>query len=178
MKNAFESAIFNSKKDKPLDWFHKQKCRFSAFSMIKIKILIKCGGELEHAINFRCVEPSSTEDQIYAMEDIITGTRTVKTWLRNPMESKMIPNISREDSKPVLKCNKCGSTSHLANTCIKKTKINESQVIEDFQCTEEKEESEQDCAFSEYTPVEDYSVENSSAFLEVTEVYTHLPHYS
>ncbi|MBW0576546.1 hypothetical protein O181_116261 [Austropuccinia psidii MF-1] len=77
-----------------------------------------------------------------------------------------------------LKCHKCGSTSHLANNCIKKYKINEVQVIEDAQCSEEKEDSDQDSAVSEDTPVEDYSNENNIAFFEVTEVYTHLPQYS
>ncbi|MBW0468067.1 hypothetical protein O181_007782 [Austropuccinia psidii MF-1] len=94
------------------------------------------------------------------------------------MESKMIPKISIEEKKPVLKCHKCGSTSHLANSCIKKTKINEVQVIEDVQCGEEKEEYDQDSAVSEDTPVEDYSIENITAFFEVTEVHTHLPQYS
>ena len=68
MENAFESAIFNSEKDKPLTWFFKQKDRLSALhpdmsdTMINMKILRKCGGELEHAIKSRCVEPCSTED--------------------------------------------------------------------------------------------------------------------
>ncbi|MBW0538517.1 hypothetical protein O181_078232 [Austropuccinia psidii MF-1] len=127
--------------------------------MINIKILIKCGGELEHAINFRCVGPCSTEDYINLMEDIITRTIIVKTWTRVPMESKMVSETSREDKRPerlVLKCHKCGSTSHLANTCTKKTKINEVQVIEEAQCTEGKEESDLDSAVSEDTPVEDY----------------------
>ncbi|MBW0465619.1 hypothetical protein O181_005334 [Austropuccinia psidii MF-1] len=79
------------------------------------------------------------------------------------MESKMVPNISREDKKPVLKLHKCGRTSHLANTCIKNTKINEVEVIEDFQLPEEKEESDQDSVVSEGTPVEDYSVGNIEA---------------
>ncbi|MBW0579751.1 hypothetical protein O181_119466 [Austropuccinia psidii MF-1] len=53
---SFESSIFNSEKDNPLTWFLKQKVRLSALhpdisdSMINIKILRKCGGELEHAI--------------------------------------------------------------------------------------------------------------------------------
>ncbi|MBW0510016.1 hypothetical protein O181_049731 [Austropuccinia psidii MF-1] len=50
------------------------------------------------------------------------------------MESKMVPKISREHRKseiPVLKCHKCGSTSPLANTCTKKSKINEFKVIEE-----------------------------------------------
>ncbi|MBW0495689.1 hypothetical protein O181_035404 [Austropuccinia psidii MF-1] len=95
------------------------------------------------------------------------------------MESKMIPNISKEDKKPVVfKCQKCGSTSHLANTCIKKTKINDTQVIEDAQYSEEKEESDQDSEVSEDTLVDDYSIENITAFFEVTEVHTHFPQYS
>ncbi|MBW0465475.1 hypothetical protein O181_005190 [Austropuccinia psidii MF-1] len=45
MENAFESAIFNSEKDKPLTWLLKQKDRLSALhpdmsdSMINMKIL-------------------------------------------------------------------------------------------------------------------------------------------
>ncbi|MBW0570648.1 hypothetical protein O181_110363 [Austropuccinia psidii MF-1] len=68
MENAFESAILNSEKDKPLTWFFKQKDRLSDLhpdicdTMINMKILRKCGGELEPAIKCRCVEPCSTED--------------------------------------------------------------------------------------------------------------------
>ncbi|MBW0527149.1 hypothetical protein O181_066864 [Austropuccinia psidii MF-1] len=93
----------------------------------------------------------------------------------------MVSKPSREDKRPgrpVLKCHKCGSTSHLANTCTKKTKINEFQVMEEVQCTEEKEEYDLDSAVSEDTPVEDYPIENITAFFEVTEVHTHLPQYS
>ncbi|MBW0576089.1 hypothetical protein O181_115804 [Austropuccinia psidii MF-1] len=187
MENAFESAIFNSEKDKPLTLFFKHKDRLFALhpdmsdTMINMKILIKCGGELEHAIKCRCVEPCSTEDYISAMNNIITRTRVGKTWTKVPMQSNMVPKISREDrrtERPVLKCHKCESTSHLANTCTKKAKINEFQVIEDAQCTEEKEEPDLDCAVSEDFPVEDYPIENITVFFEVTEVHTHWPQYS
>ncbi|MBW0539376.1 hypothetical protein O181_079091 [Austropuccinia psidii MF-1] len=150
-------------------------------SMINMKILRKCGGEIEHAIKCRFVEPFSTEDYINAMEDIITRTRIGKTWTKVHLESKMVSQTSREDKRPerpVLKCHKCGRTSHLAKTCTKKTKINEAQVIEEVQCTEEKEESDLDFAVSEDTPVEDNSIQNITAFFEVTEVHTHLPQYS
>ncbi|MBW0533988.1 hypothetical protein O181_073703 [Austropuccinia psidii MF-1] len=103
-------------------------------SMINMKILKKCGGELEHAIKCRCVEPCSTEEYINTIEDIITRTRIGKTWTRVPMESKMVSKASREGEtpeRPVLKCHKCGSTSNLGNTCTKKAKINEVQVIEE-----------------------------------------------
>ncbi|MBW0562088.1 hypothetical protein O181_101803 [Austropuccinia psidii MF-1] len=88
------------------------------------------------------------------MEYIITRTRICKTWTKLPMEAKMVLKIPREDRRPerhVLKCHKCGSTSKLANTCTKKTKINEVQIIEEIQCTEEKEESDQDSEVCGYT---------------------------
>ncbi|MBW0574995.1 hypothetical protein O181_114710 [Austropuccinia psidii MF-1] len=187
MENAFESAIFNSEKVKPLTWFFKQKDKFSALNtdvsdtMINMKILRKCAAELEHDIKFRGVEPCSKEDYINAREDIITRTRICKTWSKIPMESKMVSKIPREDrrpERPVLKCHKCGSTSHLAKTCTKKTKTNEVQVIEEIQCTEEKEKSDKDYAVSEDIQVEDYPIENITAFCEVTEVHTRLPQYS
>ncbi|MBW0482697.1 hypothetical protein O181_022412 [Austropuccinia psidii MF-1] len=144
-------------------------------SIINMKTFRKCGGELEHATKCRCVEPCSTEDYINAMEDIIARTRIGKTWTRIPMESKMVSKTLREDKRPeipVFKCHKCGSTSHLSNTCTKKTKINEAQVIE------EKEESDLGSAVSEDTPAEDHSIENVTAFFEVTEVHNQLPQYS
>ncbi|MBW0509851.1 hypothetical protein O181_049566 [Austropuccinia psidii MF-1] len=115
------------------------------------------------------------------MEDIITRTRIGKTWIRVPMESKMVSKTSREDKRPerpVLKCHKCGSTSHLANTCTKKTNINEVKGMEEVQCAEEKEESDLDSEVSEDTPVEDYPIKNITTLFEVTEVHTHLPQYS
>ncbi|MBW0479313.1 hypothetical protein O181_019028 [Austropuccinia psidii MF-1] len=115
------------------------------------------------------------------MEDIITRTRIGKTLTEVPMVYKMVSKTSREDTRPerpVLKCHKCGSTSNFANTCTKKENINEVQVIEEVQCTEEKEESDLDSAVSEDTPVEDYPIKNIAAFIEVTEVHTHLPQYS
>ncbi|MBW0539692.1 hypothetical protein O181_079407 [Austropuccinia psidii MF-1] len=65
VENAFESAILNSEKDKPLTWFLKKKDRLSALhlhmsdSIINMKVLRECGGELEHAIKCKCVEPCS-----------------------------------------------------------------------------------------------------------------------
>ncbi|MBW0467543.1 hypothetical protein O181_007258 [Austropuccinia psidii MF-1] len=85
MENDFESAIFNSEKDKPLTWFLKKKDILSALnpdisdSIINMKILRKFGGELEHAIKCKCVELCSTEDYINAMEDIIARTRIGET---------------------------------------------------------------------------------------------------
>ncbi|MBW0467639.1 hypothetical protein O181_007354 [Austropuccinia psidii MF-1] len=93
----------------------------------------------------------------------------------------MLSKTSREDKRterPVLKCHKCGITSHLANTCTKKTEINEIEIIEEVQCTEEKEESDLDYSVSEDRPVEEYPIENITAFFEVTDVHTHFLSYS
>ncbi|MBW0461072.1 hypothetical protein O181_000787 [Austropuccinia psidii MF-1] len=96
-------------------------------SIINTKLFKKCREELENSIKLRCVEPFSTEDYINAMEDIITRTRTVKSWTRRPMVSKIFTNTSREDRRPeipVSKFHKCRRNSKLANTCTKKAKIN------------------------------------------------------
>ncbi|MBW0461708.1 hypothetical protein O181_001423 [Austropuccinia psidii MF-1] len=93
----------------------------------------------------------------------------------------MVPKTFREDRRPeksLLKCNECGITSHLANPCTKKTKINDAPVIEEVQFAEEKEESNHDSKISEDSPEEDYTIENIKAFFEVTKVHTHLQQYS
>ncbi|MBW0521675.1 hypothetical protein O181_061390 [Austropuccinia psidii MF-1] len=97
----------------------------------------------------------------------MTRKRIGKTWTRDPMESKMVPKIFREDKRaerPVWKCHKYGRTSHLANTCSKHTKINEVQVIEGVKCAEEKEESDQESTISEDTPMGDFSIKKIPAF--------------
>ncbi|MBW0490314.1 hypothetical protein O181_030029 [Austropuccinia psidii MF-1] len=115
------------------------------------------------------------------MEDIITRRNICKKWTRKPMESKIVPKTSREDRRPemnVLKCHKCGRTSHLDNTCTKKTKINEVQFISKVQFSEEKEESAKDSSISDDTPAENYPIENITDFFEVTGVNTNLQQYS
>ncbi|MBW0531205.1 hypothetical protein O181_070920 [Austropuccinia psidii MF-1] len=102
MENGFESAIFNSEKDKPLNWFLKQKESLSTLHpdrsdpLINMKVLRKFGGELEHDLKCRCVEPCLTEDYINAMEHIITRTIIGQTWVRVPMESKIVSKTSRK----------------------------------------------------------------------------------
>ncbi|MBW0508404.1 hypothetical protein O181_048119 [Austropuccinia psidii MF-1] len=61
---------------------------------------------------------------------------------------------------------------------ILKDHINEVQVIEEAQCTEEREESDLDSKVSDDTPAEDYPIKKITAFFEVTELHTHFPQYS
>ncbi|MBW0466548.1 hypothetical protein O181_006263 [Austropuccinia psidii MF-1] len=129
--------------------------------MINIEILRKCGGGLENSINCRYGELILTEYFINDIPDIITRTRTSITCSRNPMESKIAPMTSREDripEEPVLKCHKCGRTSHLAHTFTKNTQINEAKIIEGVQLTEDNKESDHDSAISDDTPEENYPI--------------------
>ncbi|MBW0544195.1 hypothetical protein O181_083910 [Austropuccinia psidii MF-1] len=81
IENEFENSFFDPDKDKPLTWFLKQAERLNALypemsqKMVHIKILKICGGELEHALRCRCIEPCSTEEYINALEDIVTRTK-------------------------------------------------------------------------------------------------------
>ncbi|MBW0519363.1 hypothetical protein O181_059078 [Austropuccinia psidii MF-1] len=129
---------FLTLRDSPMSWFLKHNNRLTALypnmseTMVHKRILRKCGGDLEHAIRSRFLEPCSTEDYINAMEDITTRTKIGRSWYKSPIDSKTsgkpISNPNKTQERLPLKCHNCGSTSHLANTCPKKTRINETEI--------------------------------------------------
>ncbi|MBW0546328.1 hypothetical protein O181_086043 [Austropuccinia psidii MF-1] len=141
MENSFKEAIFNTERDRPMSCFLKQKDRLTALhpdmseTMVHKRILRKCGGDLEHAIRSRCIEPCSTEDYINAMEDITTRTKIGRNLYKSPIDNKASGNPISKPNKPQerlpLKGHKCGCTSHLANNCAKKTRINEIEIEKD-----------------------------------------------
>ncbi|MBW0563538.1 hypothetical protein O181_103253 [Austropuccinia psidii MF-1] len=103
--------------------------------MVHKRILRNWGGDLEHAIRSRCIEPCSTEDYINAIKDITARTKIGRNWYKPSMDNKKsgkpIPKPNKPHDKAPLKCYKCGSTSNLANTCPKKTRINEIEIGKD-----------------------------------------------
>ncbi|MBW0575597.1 hypothetical protein O181_115312 [Austropuccinia psidii MF-1] len=103
--------------------------------MVHKRILRKCGGDLEHAIRSRCIEPFSTKYYINAMKDITTRTKIGRNVYKPSMDNKAswkpIPKPNKPHEKAPFKCHKCGSTSHLANTCPKETRINEIEIEKD-----------------------------------------------
>ncbi|MBW0583454.1 hypothetical protein O181_123169 [Austropuccinia psidii MF-1] len=141
MENSFEEAIFNIERDRMMYWFLKQKDRLTSLhpdmseKMVHKRILRTCDVDLENAIRSRCIEPFSTEDYINAMEDITIRTKIGRNWYKPPMENKTSGKPIQKANKPLdkapLKCHKCGSTSHLANTCPKNTRINEIEIEKD-----------------------------------------------
>ncbi|MBW0516679.1 hypothetical protein O181_056394 [Austropuccinia psidii MF-1] len=190
LENSFEEAIFNIERDRHMSLFLKQKERLTALhpdmseTMVHKRILSKCGGDLEHTIRSRCIEPFSTADYINAMEDITTRTKICRNWYKPPMDNKTsgkpIPKPNKPPDKAPLECHKCGSTSHLATTCPKNTIINDIEIEkEDTKETKEVSVNESDSEPSEEEEFPDeLSIENIKVSFEVTEVDTHLPQYS
>ncbi|MBW0553129.1 hypothetical protein O181_092844 [Austropuccinia psidii MF-1] len=139
--NAFENSFFDHDKDKPLTLFLKQVERLNELypemsqKMVHMKILKQCGGELEHDLRSRFIDPFSTREYINELEDIVTRTKIGRAWKKFHIKSPNKPFIKkekpRETPKPNTsnnneqrKCHKCGGIGHLANNCLKKEKIN------------------------------------------------------
>ncbi|MBW0534719.1 hypothetical protein O181_074434 [Austropuccinia psidii MF-1] len=108
--------------------------------MIRRKILRECGGDLDNCIKSRTTEQSSAEDIINILEEVTTRTKigssrvNLKARLNTPWKDSVEKN-SHENSnnvkyKPadiIRKFHICQST-HLANTCPKRGKINEIDI--------------------------------------------------
>ncbi|MBW0511761.1 hypothetical protein O181_051476 [Austropuccinia psidii MF-1] len=109
--------------------------------MIQRNILRRCGGYLEHAVKSRTTEHSSAEDIINILEELTTitridssredpKTRSNKPWKdsvdKNPKENSN--NIKYKPEDVMRKCQIFQRTTHLANTCPKKGKINEIDI--------------------------------------------------
>ncbi|MBW0511318.1 hypothetical protein O181_051033 [Austropuccinia psidii MF-1] len=69
------------------------------------------------------------------MEDITIRTKIGRIWFKTPIGNKTsgkpVSRSKKPQDKAPLKCHKCGSASHLANTCPKKTRINEIEIEKD-----------------------------------------------
>ncbi|MBW0535728.1 hypothetical protein O181_075443 [Austropuccinia psidii MF-1] len=187
MENFSEESIFNIERDRPKSWFLEQKDRLTSLhpdmseTMIHRRILRKFGGGLEDAIR-RCIEPFSIGDYINSMKDITTRTNIGRNWYKPPINNKPSgkpisrPNIPQYRAS--LKFHKCGSTSHLANTCPKKTRINEIKNEKEDNTKETNDVSlyESDSEPSEEEEITDkLSIETFCVSFEVTEMHTHLP---
>ncbi|MBW0539195.1 hypothetical protein O181_078910 [Austropuccinia psidii MF-1] len=119
------------------------------------------------------------------MEDITTRTKIGRNWSKSPIDNKTngkpITRPNKPQARLPLKCHKCGSTSHLENTCPKKTRINEinAEKVEDTKETTDVSLHESDSEPSEEEEVpEGLSIGNIDVSFEVTEVHTHLIQYS
>ncbi|MBW0461572.1 hypothetical protein O181_001287 [Austropuccinia psidii MF-1] len=109
--------------------------------MIHRKILRKCGGDLEHAVKSRTTEQSSAENIVNILEEVTTRTRisssrvNLKTRFNTPWKDsldknpkKKWNNVKYKSADIIRKCHSCQRTTHLANTCPKRGKINEIDI--------------------------------------------------
>ncbi|MBW0524661.1 hypothetical protein O181_064376 [Austropuccinia psidii MF-1] len=121
--------------------------------MVHMKILKKFGGELEHALKSRFIEPCSIGEYINALEDIVTRTKSGRTWkkldIKSPNKSFIKKDKPRGTFKPNTsnsneqrECHKFGGIGHLANNFLKKEKINEIVETEYHKDKEEESDSE------------------------------------
>ncbi|MBW0546055.1 hypothetical protein O181_085770 [Austropuccinia psidii MF-1] len=159
--------------------------------MVHMKILKKCGGELEHSLRSRCIEPFSTEEYIDALEDILTRTKTGRTWKKMDIKSPNKQCIKKDKSKEAFKPNtsnndeqikfhKCGGIGHLANNCLKKAKINEIVETENHNDKEEESDSEKETEESETSESDEINIINAQInnidiIYEVIDVNSNLP---
>ncbi|MBW0500166.1 hypothetical protein O181_039881 [Austropuccinia psidii MF-1] len=67
--------------------------------MVHMKILRKCGGELEHSLRRRLIEPCSTEEYINALEDIVTRANIGRTWKK--LDIKIPNKLFIKKDKPI-----------------------------------------------------------------------------
>ncbi|MBW0522200.1 hypothetical protein O181_061915 [Austropuccinia psidii MF-1] len=112
-------------------------------------------------------------------------TKIGRNWYRplicNKTSGKPISKPNKSHDKPPSKFHKCGITSHLANTCPKKTRINEIE-IDKVEYTKETtnlclNESDSQPSGEEVLP-DELGIENINVSFEVTKVHTDLPQYS
>ncbi|MBW0531380.1 hypothetical protein O181_071095 [Austropuccinia psidii MF-1] len=156
--------------------------------MIHQKILRQCGGDLENAVKSRTTEPSSAEDILNILEEVTTRTRigssrvNLRTRLNTPWKDSVEKNpqensnnVKYNSADIIRKCNICQSTTHLANTCPKRGKINEIDIekepdVEKDDNIIEENSDDKSSIFSESSK----DIENINATFEIMESYDHL----
>ncbi|MBW0554949.1 hypothetical protein O181_094664 [Austropuccinia psidii MF-1] len=69
----------------------------------------KSGGELEHALRSRCIEPRTTEEYINALEDTVTREKIGRIWKNLDIKSPNKPFIKKDNPRETFKPTKSNS---------------------------------------------------------------------
>ncbi|MBW0550853.1 hypothetical protein O181_090568 [Austropuccinia psidii MF-1] len=160
--------------------------------MIHRKILRQCGGDLEHAVKGRTTKQYSAEDIINISEEVTTRSRiccsrvNLKTRFNTPWKDSVdnnykdnSNNVKYKSADIMRKFHVCQSTTHLANTCPKRGKINEIDIekepdVEKYDNIIEENSDDKSSIFSESSK----DIENINATFDIMESYSHLPQLS
>ncbi|MBW0531899.1 hypothetical protein O181_071614 [Austropuccinia psidii MF-1] len=137
--------------------------------MVHMKILKKCGGELEHSLRRRCIEPCSTEEYINALEEIVTRTEIFRTWKKLEIKSPNKPFMKKDEQREPFKSNTPNSNEQRKchNCGDNNDKEEESNSQKD---TEESEASE-----SDKINIINAQINNIDLIYEVLDVNSSLP---
>ncbi|MBW0554872.1 hypothetical protein O181_094587 [Austropuccinia psidii MF-1] len=176
--------------------FAKKKDRLTALYpnmseyMIHRKILRQCGGDLEHAVISRTTEQSSAEDIINILEEVTTRTTSgssrvnLKTRFNTPWKDSVHKNAKENSNNKyksadtVRKCHIWQSTTHIANTCPKRGKINEINIKKEPDVEKDNIIEEISDDKSSIFSKSSKDIENINATFDIMESYSHLPQLS
>ncbi|MBW0489708.1 hypothetical protein O181_029423 [Austropuccinia psidii MF-1] len=171
---AFESSKFNADKDKALPWFCQQKDRLTALYpdmsefMILRKILRQFG------------EEATTRTRI-GFRRVNLKTRFNTPWKDSVDKNPKINhnNMKYKSADIIIKCHSWQSTTHLANKCPKRGKINEIDIekepdVERDDNIIEENSHDRSSIFSESSK----DIEHINVTSDIMEYYSHLPQLS
>ncbi|MBW0581678.1 hypothetical protein O181_121393 [Austropuccinia psidii MF-1] len=91
--------------------------------------------------------------------------------MENKTSGKQISKPYKTQDRAPLKCHKCGITSHLANTCPKKTRIDEIEIEKEDDTKEAKDVTLHESSSEpseEEEPTDKLSIENINVSFDVT----------
>ncbi|MBW0506018.1 hypothetical protein O181_045733 [Austropuccinia psidii MF-1] len=149
--------------------------------MIHRNILRQCGGDLEHSFKSRTIEKSSAENLINILKEVTTRTRisssrvNLKTRLNTPWKDFVDKNPKENSNKMnyksadiIRKCHIFQSTTHLANACPKRGKINEIYIEKDDNIIEGNSDDK-----SSILSESSKDIKNINSTFDIMESYSH-----
>ncbi|MBW0522351.1 hypothetical protein O181_062066 [Austropuccinia psidii MF-1] len=149
--------------------------------MIHRNIMRQCGGDLEHAVKSNTTEKYSAEDIINIFEEVTTrniigySRVNLKTRFNTPWKDSVgktpkenSNNMKYNSENTIRECHICQSTTHLADNCPKRGKINEIDIEKD----DVNEENSDDKSTISYESSKDIEIINVT--FDIMESYYHL----
>ncbi|MBW0487196.1 hypothetical protein O181_026911 [Austropuccinia psidii MF-1] len=160
--------------------------------MIHRKILRQCGGDLGYAVERRTTEKSQAEDIINILEEVTTRTMifsgrvNLKTNFNTPWKNSVDKTTKETSNKMIYKYSDIirkyhvfQRTTHLANSCPRKGKINEIDIEKkpDVEKNGEVIEENSDDK-SSICSESSKDIENINSTFDIMEYYYHFPQLS
>ncbi|MBW0535791.1 hypothetical protein O181_075506 [Austropuccinia psidii MF-1] len=138
--------------------------------MVHMKILKECGGELEHVLRSRCIEPFSTGEYISSLEDIVTRTKIGRNWKKLDIKSPNKPFIKKDKPRKTFKPNT--SNSNEQRKC---HKCGEDHNDKEEETDSEKDTEESETSESDEITIINAQINNIDLIYEVLVVNSNLP---